>query len=203
MIRVKTLTVQLIDAQPDRIRICRVEGESLVTIVIPREDLAEAKALPNIPQRGIYYLLDEDHGNVSRVYAGQTTQGIARLDAHKARKEFWNKAVMFLDDDQNISKDALDVLEAKAIDYVRTHGSYETDNSVTPKPYVDPYKEESVERLHGQFFSEWRLWDMTWIESTKALRALQSSFTRRGMGYAEQGDTTRLLGASRCLLVLK
>lgn len=148
MICVKTLTVQLIDAQPDRIRICRVEGESLVTIVVPREDLAEAKALPNIPQRGIYYLLDEDHGNVSRVYAGQTTQGIVRLDAHRARKEFWNKAIMFLDDDQNISKDALDVLEAKAIDYVRTHGSYETDNAVTPKPYVDPYKEEAIERLH-------------------------------------------------------
>ena len=148
MIRVKTLTIQLIDAQPDRIRICRVEGESLVTIVIPREDLVEAKALPSIPQRGIYYLLDENHGNVSRVYAGQTTQGITRLDAHKARKEFWNKAVMFLDDDQNISKDALDVLEAKAIDYVRSHGSYETDNSATPKPYVDPYKEEAVARLH-------------------------------------------------------
>lgn len=148
MIRVKTLTIQLIDAQPDRIRICRVEGESLVTIIIPREDLAEAKALPSIPQRGIYYLLDEDHGNVSRVHAGQTTQGITRLEAHKARKEFWNKAVMFLDDDQNISKDALDVLEAKAIDYVRTHGSYETDNSATPKPYIDPYKEEAVERLH-------------------------------------------------------
>ena len=41
MIRVKTLTVQLIDAQPDRIRICRIDGESLVTVVIPREDLAE------------------------------------------------------------------------------------------------------------------------------------------------------------------
>lgn len=150
MIRVKTLTVQLIDAQPNRIRICRIDGESLVTVVIPREDLAEAKSLPNIPQRGIYYLLDEDHGNVSRVYAGQTTQGIARLDAHKAKKEFWNKAVMFLDDDQNISRDALDVLEAKAIDYVRTHGSYETDNSATPKPYVDPYKEEAVERLHDR-----------------------------------------------------
>lgn len=77
MIRVKTLTVQLIDAQPDRIRICRIDGESLVTVVVPREDLAEAKSLPNIPQRGVYYLLDEDHGNVNRVYAGQTTQGIA------------------------------------------------------------------------------------------------------------------------------
>ena len=150
MIRVKTLTIQLIDALPDRIRICRVEGESLVTVVIPREDLAEAKLLPNIPPRGIYYLLDEDHGNVGRVYAGQTTQGITRLEAHKTKKEFWNKAVMFLDDDQNISKDVLDVLEAKAIDYVHTHGSYETDNLATPKPYVDPYKEESVERLHGR-----------------------------------------------------
>lgn len=45
MIRVKTLTVQLIDAQPDRIRICRIDGESLVTVVVPREDLAEAKSL--------------------------------------------------------------------------------------------------------------------------------------------------------------
>lgn len=150
VIRVKTLTIQLIDAQPDRIRFCRIDGESLVTVVVPRDDLAEAKSLPNIPQRGVYYLLDEDHGNVSRVYAGQTTQGIARLDAHKAKKEFWNKAVMFLDDDQNISRDALDVLEAKAIDYVRTHGSYETDNSATPKPYIDPYKEDAVERLHDR-----------------------------------------------------
>ena len=71
MIRVKTLTVQLIDAKPDRIRICRIDGESLVTVVVPREDLAEAKSLPNIPQRGVYYLLDEDHGNVSRVYVGR------------------------------------------------------------------------------------------------------------------------------------
>lgn len=75
MIRVKTLTVQLIDAQPDRIRICRIDGESLVTVVVPREDLAEAKSLPNIPQRGVYYLLDEDHGNVSRVYAGADAPG--------------------------------------------------------------------------------------------------------------------------------
>lgn len=49
MIRVKTLTVQLIDAQPDRIRICRIDGEPLVTVVVPREDLAGAKSLPNIP----------------------------------------------------------------------------------------------------------------------------------------------------------
>lgn len=203
MIRVKTLTVQLIDAQPDRIRICRIDGESLVTVVVPREDLAEAKSLPNIPQRGVYYLLDEDHGNVSRVYAGQTTQGIARLDAHKAKKEFWNKAVMFLDDDQNISKDALDVLEAKAIDYVRTHGSYETDNSATPKPYVDPYKEEAVERLHERILSGWQLWGTTSTGSTRVRRVRRRSSTRRRTGYAGRGATTRPPGTSSCSLARK
>ncbi len=148
MISLTTLSIRLINSEPDGIKICRVEGESLVTVVVPRELLGEAKKLPAIPRRGVYYLLDENHGVISRVYAGQTTQGLLRLDAHKSKKDFWNKAVMFLDDDANIDRDVLDALEAEAIEYVRTHGSYETDNSDTPKPYVSPYKEQTVERLH-------------------------------------------------------
>lgn len=149
MIDLKTITMQLIDGDPEGIRICRVEGESLVTVVVPRDKLSEAKTLPDLPHRGIYYLLDEDHGTLSRVYAGQTTQGLLRLEAHKAKKEFWNRAVMFLDDESNIDRDVLDALEAKAIEYVRTHGSYETDNTVTPAPRVSPYREQAVERLHA------------------------------------------------------
>ena len=148
MINLKTMIMQLIDNETSGIRICRIEGESLVTVIVPRDRLGEAKKLPNLPYRGIYYLLDEDHGVLSRVYTGQTMQGLGRLEAHKAKKEFWNKAVMFLDDDNNIDRDVLDSLEAKAIEYVRTHGSYETDNVETPSPRVNPYKEERVERLH-------------------------------------------------------
>lgn len=144
MLHVKTFTIDLFDADPDGIRRCRVEGESLVTLVIPRNKLSEAKRLPKIPPRGIYFLLDEDHGVLSRVYAGQTTQGITRLESHNALKAFWNKAIMFLDDNQSISQDVLNALEARAIAYVFDHGSYETDNTVIPKPYIDPYKEERV-----------------------------------------------------------
>lgn len=145
---VTTMNVQLIGSKPDGIRICHVEGELLTTVIVPRELLSEAKRLPNIPERGVYYLLDEDHGVISRVYAGQTTRGLSRLDAHKSRKEFWNKAVMFLDNESNMDRDVLDALEARAIGYVRTHGSYETDNLETPKPDVNLYKEQTVTRLH-------------------------------------------------------
>lgn len=147
-INLTTMTISLIDNKPDGIRICHVEGESLTTVVVPRELLSEAKQLPDIPKRGIYYLLDEEHGVIGRVYAGQTTQGLARLDAHKSKKDFWNKAVMFLDNESNMDRDVLDALEADAISYVRTHGSYETDNLETPQPYVSPYKEQAVKRLH-------------------------------------------------------
>lgn len=148
MIDSVTMSIRFINHEPDGIKICRIEGESLVTVIVPREKLAEAKALPDLPYRGIYYLLDENHGVLSRVYAGQTTQGLARLDAHKVRKEFWNKAVMFLDDDANVDRDVLDALEADAIEFVRCHGSYETENSATPSPRRDPYKEQRVTKLH-------------------------------------------------------
>ena len=84
MINLKTMIMQLIDNETSGIRVCRIEGESLVTVIVPRDRLAEAKKLPDLPYRGIYYLLDEDHGVLSRVYAGQTTQGLSRLEAHKA-----------------------------------------------------------------------------------------------------------------------
>ena len=76
MTSLETSTIQFIGGDPDGIRICRVEGESLVIIVIPRDKLLETKQLPDILPRGIYYLFDEDRGNLNRVYAGRTTPGV-------------------------------------------------------------------------------------------------------------------------------
>lgn len=60
MIDLKTLTMQVINGDAEGIKICRIAGSTLVTIVIPRELLGEAKGLPEIPKRGIYYLLDDN-----------------------------------------------------------------------------------------------------------------------------------------------
>lgn len=187
MIELTTMTVQLIGSEPDGIRICHVEGESLTTVVVPRELLSEAKKLPDIPKRGVYYLLDEDHGVIGRVYAGQTTQGLARLDAHKSRKEFWNKAVMFLDDESNMDRDVLDALEADAIGYVRTHGSYETDNLETPQPYVSPYKEQAVRRLHKSILFRMAVLGYGLDRTDAAVPAGHALFHTRRNGIAAKG----------------
>lgn len=143
MISFETSTMQLIGGDLDGIRIRRVEDESLVASVIPRDNLLEAKQLPDIPPRGICYLLDEDHGNLSCIHAGQTSQGATRSDAHKARKSIWNRAIIFLGDRVNIDRSVLDALEATSISSITSHGSYETDNANIPHSQIGPDKEES------------------------------------------------------------
>ena len=148
MINLKTLTLQLIDGEPNGIKICRLTGSTLVTVVIPRDLLAQAKKLPEIPKRGVYYLLDDNKGRLRRVYAGQTVQGISRLDDHYAKKDWWNTAVMFLGPDSEFSLDVVSGLERQMIAYIAEHGSYATDNGNLPNPFVSPYAESFIASLH-------------------------------------------------------
>ena len=51
--------------EPNDIRTRRVEGGSLVTVIVPSGKLAEARHLPQPPQRGFYHLLDKERGVLS------------------------------------------------------------------------------------------------------------------------------------------
>lgn len=94
MINLTTVTMQLIDSKPDGIKICRVEGESLVTVVVPREKLAEAKNLPDLPARGVYFLLDEDHGMLNKVYAGRYDAGTGRFVVLAGSEVALNRSIL-------------------------------------------------------------------------------------------------------------
>lgn len=157
MLNVTTMTMQIINGDPEGIKICRLQGKTMITIVIPRALLAEAKNLPDIPMRGIYYLLDDNKGRLKQVYAGQTTNGIKRLDSHNTQKEWWNKAVMFLAPDNEFSMDVVSGLESVAIAYIREHGAYQVANTVNPNPYVNPYTEAFIHSLHEDILTRMTL----------------------------------------------
>ena len=93
MIDLTTFAMQIIENDPEGIKICQVDGSSLVTVVVPRQLLAKAKDLPDVPGRGVYYLLRVEGGRLRRVYAGKTLNGIRRLDDHNSQKDRWNLAV--------------------------------------------------------------------------------------------------------------
>lgn len=211
MINLKTLTMQLIDADPEGIKICRVAGSTLVTVVIPRSLLAEAKTLPEIPARGVYYLLDDNKGRLRRVYAGQTVQGISRLDGHNSRKDWWNKAVMFLAPDNEFSMDVVSGLEAMAIKYIKDHGSYEVDNDIAPKPYVSPYNESFINGLHEDILFRMAVLgfdldavgdDETDVDSQTVFHTVRRGVKGLGRYDAQAGVFEVLPGSQVCMDIL-
>ncbi|MDO4590789.1 MAG: GIY-YIG nuclease family protein [Slackia sp.] len=195
MINLKTITLQLIDGEPNGIKLCRLAGSTLMTIVIPRALLSRAKKLPEIPKRGVYYLLDDNKGCLRRVYAGQTVQGISRLDDHHAKKDWWNTAVMHLSPDSEFSLDVVSGLEKRMISYIADHGSYASENSVIPKPFVSPYTEAFIANLHEDIlfrmgvlgFDLGAVDDVESVPPTRPSGALEADFDAIGDDAADDG----------------
>ena len=105
---------------------------------------------------------------------------------------------MFLDNENNIDRDVLDALEAKAIDFVRTHGSYETDNAASPNPRISPYKEQSVERLHESVL--WRMQVLDYdLDRLEVGPSSAETFHANGRYDKETGRFTVLAGSTIAL----
>lgn len=151
MARLKTMTTQFIDGEPNGVRICRCTLSTMTTVFVPRPLLARAKQVGDLPSRGIYYLINDEDGVISRLYVGQTTQGILRLDDHNAKKDFWNKAILFLSDDiQAFSLDNVSALEKYAIEQARASKRYTVENKVDPKYRIDQYQKPTVEQIYEE-----------------------------------------------------
>lgn len=150
MARLKTMTTQFIDGEPNGVRVCRCTLSTITTVFVPRPLLSRAKQVTDLPQRGIYYLINDQDGAISRLYVGQTTQGLLRLDDHNAKKDFWNKAILFLADDSEFSLDNISALEKFAIDQARASKRYTVDNKVDPKYKINQYQRPIVEQIYEE-----------------------------------------------------
>lgn len=143
----KNVVTYYLDGNPNGVRRCRIEGSVVEALVIPREAVKEAKTLANeLPKHGIYFLIEDKEGiDLPKMYAGQTTNGIGRLYDHKANKEFWTLAVMFLSKDEHFRLDIISALESLAIKGIVESERYDSDNKVDPKFKISIYQQDVVE----------------------------------------------------------
>ena len=143
----KNVVTYYLDGNPNGVRRCRIEGSVVEALVIPREAVKDAKTLANeLPKHGIYFLIEDKEGiDLPKMYAGQTTNGIGRLYDHKANKEFWTLAVMFLSKDEHFRLDIISALESLAIKGIVESERYDSDNKVDPKFKISIYQQQVVE----------------------------------------------------------
>ena len=85
-----------------------------------------------------------------KMYIGQTQKGISRLDDHNAKKDFWNKAILFLADSQHFTLNIISGLEKFAIQKAIDANRYQVDNKAVPKYKISEYDQPLVEEIYEE-----------------------------------------------------
>lgn len=73
-------------------------------IVFPKSEFDMVSQLEESSRPALYMLLGEDENGSAQAYIGETTNGVKRINNHKAHKLFWNKCLMFVAKDESINK---------------------------------------------------------------------------------------------------
>jgi len=130
----RRLEVIYFTGDPDGLRQISIRTSQIRTYVVPRKLLGDAKNLPGITRPGVYFLINEsDTSKIKKMYIGKTTLGIARMDDHKAKKGFWDKAILFLSDEENFDMTVISGLEQLLIDKAIASNRYDMKNSQPSK----------------------------------------------------------------------
>ena len=150
MARSKRLEIIFHNGEPEGIRIYMRHLSTIKAFVIPRIFLNEAKKLTGVDNPGVYFLINDDTGSLSKIYIGQTRNGISRLDDHNAKKDFWNKAILFLADSQHFTLNIISGLEKYALQKAIDANRYQVDNKAVPKYTISEYDEPLVEEIYEE-----------------------------------------------------
>lgn len=150
MSKSKRLEIIFHNGEPDGIRTYMRHLSTIKAYVVPRQYLSEAKSISGVDNPGVYFLVNDETGVLAKIYIGQTRNGISRLDDHNAKKDFWNKAILFLADSEHFTLNILSGLEKYAIQKAIDANRYDVENKTVPKYKISEYDLPIVEEIYDE-----------------------------------------------------
>ena len=131
--RGRTISIYIPDANPRSIKICDIKDSIVKAIFIPRNKLSDATRRKELQDPGIYFLIGEPNGvGKPRIYIGEAEVLLTRLKQHNSSKDFWNSAVCFVSEKQNINKAHIKYLENYCCSKAKSINKCELENNTNP-----------------------------------------------------------------------
>ena len=154
MVRGKVITTHLRTGDPNGIRTVFISNKICEMIVFPKSEFDMVSQLEESSRPALYILLGEDENGTAQTYIGETTNGVKRINNHKAHKLFWNKCLMFVAKDDSINKADVQYLERQAIDLATDCSQYGVMNEQQGKEIsLSNYQRDIMD----EFFDDVRL----------------------------------------------
>lgn len=145
----KTITTYLIDGDPKGTQYAFISNKICQMFVVPRSDLSYLNTQEKLQKPSFYILLGEDETTKPQAYIGETENFRERVKDHDNKKTFWQKALIFVSKDADMTKADVQYLEHKAIIEAKKANSFIlSDNKQTPKaPNLPEYQQDSMDEF--------------------------------------------------------
>ncbi len=150
----KTIITHFLEGTPKGIQSVQISNKTIMGFVIPRADLKKAQEIDElIGSPSLYILIGESNNAEPQAYIGQTDDFFARIIDHNQKKDFWNKALVFISQ-TILNKAEVLYLEYVALQYAKENGTYTlNENKQNPK---EPKLQRHVKDTLNDFFIDIR-----------------------------------------------
>ena len=151
----KTVTTYLIDGDPKGTQYAFISNKICQMFVIPRSNLAYLNEQEKLHKPAFYILIGEDEATKPQAYIGETENFKERVKDHDSKKTFWQKALVFVSKDEDMTKADVQYLEYRAIAEARLSNSFVlNENKQIPKaPNLPEHQRDAMD----EFFEDIKL----------------------------------------------
>ena len=117
--------------------------------VVPRSNLSYLNTQEKLQKPAFYILLGEDESTKPQAYIGETENFKERVKDHDSKKSFWQKALIFVSKDADMTKVDVQYLEHKAIAEAKKANAFVlSDNKQIPKaPNLPEHQQDSIDEF--------------------------------------------------------
>lgn len=145
----KTVTTYLIDRDPKGTQYAFISNKICQMFVVPRSNLSYLNTQEKLQKPAFYILLGEDESTKPQVYIGETENFKERVKDHDSKKAFWQKALIFVSKDDDMTKVDVQYLEHKAITEAKKANAFIlSDNKQIPKaPNLPEHQQDSMDEF--------------------------------------------------------
>ncbi len=117
-------------------------------MIIPRSNLSIIAEREELRTPSFYVLLGESNEGKPKAYIGETEDFSSRVKNHDYKKEFWNKALVFVSIGAAMTKADVEYLEYKGMKVAKEENRYLLENTQIPKmPNLPEHQRDTMEEF--------------------------------------------------------
>ena len=145
----KTITTYLIDGDPKGTQYAFISNKICQMFVVPRSNLSYLNTQEKLQKPAFYILLGEDESTKPQAYIGETENFKESVKDHDSKKSFWQKALIFVSKDADMTKVDVQYIEYKAITEAKKANAFVlSDNKQIPKaPNLPEHQQDSMDEF--------------------------------------------------------